>query len=318
MLDESENKRCVQRQTMDQSVTSPNEHPATSGRRNSPLRAAVTLTMTAAYCIVCFVHWPGNWPESVGTMAAAPRRMLRGMLGDFLSILGWSAPSSELIDGLYFLITAIVVPWVFMAVMGRPRLSDLGWRRPNRIGWRVLIVAYVLSLPFLIWMAQSPEIAGDYLPHLRRAGAFSFLSFYAVNMFSEHFLLHGVVLALLRPGWRWPAPPPLAEGGSTALNRSLRWIGLAQPVEGAARTARIRTWLGLPEACAWAIVGSAFLFALVHLGKDPREFVLSLPGGAALAYLAYRTNSMFTPLLLHLATAATACAMMIALAGPGS
>ena len=56
---------------------------------------------------------------------------------------------------------------------------------------------------------------------------------------------------------------------------------------------------------------SALLFAAVHLGKDPRELILSLPGGIALGYISYRTNTWLIPFLLHASTAGMACALML-------
>jgi membrane protease YdiL (CAAX protease family) len=75
---------------------------------------------------------------------------------------------------------------------------------------------------------------------------------------------------------------------------------------------RFNRWIGLPSGCVPAILTSAMLFSLVHVGKDPRELMLSLPGGLALAYISYRTDSWLTVLVLHLATAGTACAMLAA------
>ena len=67
---------------------------------------------------------------------------------------------------------------------------------------------------------------------------------------------------------------------------------------------------GLPDGCLVAIVCSGFLFAAVHLGKNPRELLLSLPGGLASAYLAYRCNSWLVPATLHVAVAAVTAALV--------
>ena len=45
---------------------------------------------------------------------------------------------------------------------------------------------------------------------------------------------------------------------------------------------------------------------MAHLTKDPRELMLSLPGGIALAFLAYRSNSALVPFLTHAGTAGLA------------
>ena len=50
---------------------------------------------------------------------------------------------------------------------------------------------------------------------------------------------------------------------------------------------------------------------MVHLGKDWREAVLSLPGGIAVAYVAYRGDSWGIPFLLHALTAGTTLGIML-------
>jgi membrane protease YdiL (CAAX protease family) len=86
---------------------------------------------------------------------------------------------------------------------------------------------------------------------------------------------------------------------------------MAQPLGEARGFSRITCWLGLPTGCPIAIFASAALFGLIHGTKDFRELLLSIPGGIALAYLAYRTNSWLTPFVLHALTAGTACAMLL-------
>ena len=63
----------------------------------------------------------------------------------------------------------VVVPWLGLILAGGGRPYDLGFRRPNRVGWRVLFVGYVVSVPFLVWMARGSDFAAYYLPQLRRA-----------------------------------------------------------------------------------------------------------------------------------------------------
>lgn len=92
----------------------------------------------------------------------------------------------------------------------------------------------------------------------------------------------------------------------------LRWLGLADDRRGATGWRGVMRGLGVPDHGEWAVLASGVLFALVHWGKDARELLLSLPGGIASAYLAYRTDTLATPLLLHLATAGTAYLLMTA------
>jgi hypothetical protein len=128
---------------------------------------------------------------------------------------------------------------------------------------------------------------------------------YLTVLLAEHFLFHGVLLALLRPGRRWPDAPPVAPVEGKRGLRVLRRIGLAQPPEGRSGLSRIARWLGLADGCLWALTLQSVLFGLVHLGKAPAELLMSFPGGLALAYVAYRCNSFLVPMLLHAATAMT-------------
>jgi membrane protease YdiL (CAAX protease family) len=86
---------------------------------------------------------------------------------------------------------------------------------------------------------------------------------------------------------------------------------LARQRERGVLVRRVTSWIGLQSGCVPAVLASAALFALVHVGKDWRELLLSVPGGIVLAYMAYRTNTWLVPFVLHLATAGTACAMAI-------
>ncbi len=319
------------------------------------IRPAVGFVIATFYCYGFFVSSVSWLQPVVETAVHAPRSWLLGGVRALLDHDVFRA--REWSEGLYLAIVGIVLPWTVMALLGRGRPGNLGVRLPNRIGLRVLGVAYLASLPFLFWMVHGSGLGQYYLPHLRRSGAAAFLSYYAVNMTGEHFLLHGVILAVLRPGMRWPHPPPLPPvraKGLSLLSRALRWIGLGMPTttgiaagnneaaieeigakptsEQAAREGTtavlqsslpdhgtvgrgevIRSWIGLPRSCVFAVLGSACLFALVHVGKNPHELILSVPGGVILAYLAYRTNSFLTPFVLHIATAGTALGMMILL-----
>jgi len=201
-----------------------------------------------------------------------------------------------------------------MTALGRGRPVDLGCRAPNRYGWRIVVIGFLFSLPFLAWMVGGSEIGNLYLRQYRRAGLAAFLGYYLVNMCAEHFFFHGVLLAAFRRDRRWPGATALTPVTGTGWRRWMQWVGLAQPIDHHAvgRLERVRQWLGLPRGCAVAMVGSAALFGFIHVGKDVRELLLSFPGGLASAYLAYRSNSWLTPLALHLATAGTAFLMLLA------
>lgn len=213
--------------------------------------------------------------------------------------------------GVYLLVTAGFIPWLAAAGLGLRRPAMIGMRIPNRYALRILPVAYLLALPFLVWMVRSPTIGSPYLNQLHRLGATVYLAYYLVNMLTEHFLLHGVVLGVCHRDGRWPMVTDNASALAGRPRGFLAWLGLAQPTGDARGLERFRRWFGLPHGCTAAILTSGVLFGLVHLSKDPRELLLAFPGGVAQAFLAYRTNSWLTPFALHLTTAATALGMML-------
>ena len=267
----------------------------------------LAIVIIFIYCAVFLVN-PQEWfPNSIQKTIHDAQGMVTRVIRRGVTAIAEGKPARELIIALYFLIAAGIVPLFVARVAGRG-LKDLGWRRPNRLALRYFIVALAISAPFLIWMVRSPTIATLYLKQLDHLGFITFAAFYLVNMFTEHLLLHGVVQGLARPDGRWADSAPLPPPGK-GLNRFLHWLGLAMP-RAHATGQRVSSWLGLAPGCLIPMVFSALLFGMVHLGKDTRELVLAFPGGLAQAYIAYRSNSWFTPFLIHLATASAALAMM--------
>lgn len=272
---------------------------------------ALGIAGSIVYCHLFLVRLDARWPDSFRRLCVTVSNSLRRAIGSTLGQLGWDTPGPPLSNGIYLFLAVGVLPYLIASLSGRWRLSDLGLRVPNRLAWRTIGLGFVLSLPFLWWMTGGERFAGPYLAELRRAGALAFCLYYLVNMLTEHFLIHGVVLGMCRRDGRWPVAPKVCEDGASGFRRVLRWLGLAQPTEGAAGTVGVMRWMGLPAGCVPALVTSTLLFALVHWGKDSRELLLSAPGGLALAYIAFRTNSWLTPFLLHLITAGAACLMIV-------
>ena len=286
--------------------------------KDTPARSFADVILTAAaislavvYTLAVYVQPPKWWPDTVIQGRVSLVRGLYAVISGALSPIGISSPSPELRGGVYLVLTAGIVPWLLLAAIRRGRPSDLGIRRPNRIGWRMLVIGFLLAAPFQYWMVLSPAFSKYYGPHLARAGFFAFAASYVVNMLAEHFFFHGVLLSVCRVGHRWPSPPPIATDAQSRWERIGQWLGLAQPHEGSRGLARALRWIGLPAGCGAAMVTSATLFGAVHIGKDPREMLLSVPGGLALGYVAYRSNSWLIPYILHLATAGTALGMMM-------
>ncbi|MFQ5494039.1 MAG: CPBP family intramembrane glutamic endopeptidase [Phycisphaerae bacterium] len=317
--------------------------PSDRTAANTPSRGHVTLgiTLAVAYSAVFLVP---VLPPQVQETAFAIRRLGLSAITALFSCLDGGA-LIDLQRAAYYAVTMVLIPWASLALWKRGRPRDLGLRIPNRFGWRILVAGYVPAVPFLWWMTQSPGFARPYQATFDRGGVGLTLLHYLFVFFAEHFFFHGVLLAICRSDRRWPSvtnvtrvpdsshgvphsshgvphSSPQAKGGgrlppvlpptraAPRWVRSLQWIGLGQPAGGAAGFAKIARRIGLPPGCGAAVVCSGLLFAAVHLTKDPRELLLSLPGGLALAYIAYRTNSLLTPFVLHMATAATAALFM--------
>lgn len=277
-----------------------------AAQRNPRWPQFLVWTIIVVYCAIFLVNPPGFVPDALQKMIREAQSLVSGAIGRGLSSLAGVRSPRELATAIYFLLIAGLIPALAARLAGRT-LYDLGWRWPNKLAVRYFIVALVVSAPFLIWMVKSPTIATPYLKQLHRMGFTAFAGFYLVNMFTEHLLLHGIVLGLARPDGRWPQPAP-APAGSGRLG-VFGWLGMAMPHERDSGS-RWSAWLGLAPGCLLPMFFSALLFGLVHLGKDSRELVLAFPGGLAQAYIAYRSNSWFTPFLIHLATASAALAMM--------
>jgi len=278
------------------------------GRLAQTVGGVATVLYVFAFFVVLPNEWRGGWLELI----SEARAWLNGFSARLWVQVGVASPGWMLRHGTYCVLSGIVVPWILLTLVGRGRPGDIGLRRPNAIAWRMLAIGVIGSMPLLFWMVRSASFAEYYRPHLRQ-GAAAFLTYYAVNMMSEHFLFHGVMLAALRRGTGWPSPAKVSDEPARGWVRPLRWIGLAQPTTDERGTRRITAWLGLPAGCVCAVIVSGLLFGAAHIGKDGREFLLSFPGGMASAYIAYRTNSALVPFLLHAATAGAACLMMVLL-----
>ena len=295
-------------------LTDATETAAVSARlAGSRLSISAAIGLAAAYCLLFLVQPPESWPVPLRTAMHPPSQWVYHGIDATISVLGLEHSSPQLRGAAYLVVVAGVVPWLAMALIGRGHPRAMGFRRPNRYAWRMGSVGYLIAFPALVWMVNSPGFAGSYLGELRRAGAVSFTLYYLANMLTEHFFLHGLLLALFRYRRRWPHPAPVAVTTSTGLLAALEWLGLAQSTEGTCGWKRCTRWMGLPNGCVPAVLASAALFGLVHLGKDPRELLLSVPGGVALGYIAYRTNTWLTTFFLHVATASTALLMIMAM-----
>lgn len=296
-----------------------------AGQKRPRWRQSVVLFCIFIYCSIFLVRPPKWLPTTLQEFIWGARGALLRLFKDGVNAIGEVSSPGDISIAIYFIVVAGLVPVVLARLAGRS-LADLGWRCPNRLALRYCIVAFLIAGPFLMWMVRSPTIARPYLKQLDQLGFLAFAVFYLINMVTEHVLLHGIVLGLARPDGRWLEPRPIPPH-STGFVGALRWLGMAMPPTVCSneldkreqlthqfrkqRLLEFSAWLGLAPGCLAPMLFSAMLFGLVHLGKDTRELVLAFPGGLAQAYIAYRSNSWFTPFFIHLATASAALLMMM-------
>lgn len=271
------------------------------------LARALIFAAAAGYLFLFWslrVTWTPAWfRRAQDAIQNAFEALVSAALGGEPSPKGWRWAATSVVMGL-------VVPWLVMAAISRGRPRDIGLRAPNRIGWRLIPLAYLLSVPALFLMARAPSTRLWYEKQLAGRSMLDLLGTYLVVIVAEHFTFHGVLLGLLRSDRRWPVIEKDAAVEGPFWQKALRFVGLAQPTSGRAGADKAMGWLGLPEGCLAAMVYSAAVFGVCHIGKSPSEALLSFPGGLALGYVAYRSNSLLVPLALHVATGLTALAFV--------
>lgn len=284
----------------------------TSSRRDGILRATAAVLLIA-YVVLFVVLVPKSWPEPVvGCAQQAKGFVLDGVDATLVSVS--HVKGYSLIRSTVFLLLVLgVFPYVAIAVIRRGRPAAFGMRRWNRIGKRAIVIGYLVSIPFTVWVVHGDEFAKYYRDLSAQSGMAILIVFFLVNLTTEHFLLQGVVLALVRPGLRWPDRVDVIEDAEGGWRSVLQWCGLCQPTGDARGLKRWTRWAGLPDGCVAALAVSTLLFALVHCGKDIREIFASIPGGLAMAYLAYRTNTWLTPVVIHGLAAVTSFVLAVML-----
>ena len=292
----------------------PRQAPPTTPKATArPLIRGLAMVATSLYVVAVIVS-PQEWPFP--ELLPLWKRWRAFMYEIIKSIYGWvdvANPSILLQHCTFFFVTALVVPWIVMALLKRGRPYDIGWRKPNPLLLRLVGCSFLVALPFLFWMVSHPNFYGPYQKRYGDTGMINVAFYYVWVLFCEHLFFEGLMLGAFRDGGRWPPPARISKIEGSRFHRVLRWIGMAQPTGESKGVQKITRWLGLPDGCLGAVLLSGLLFQMVHAGKNPRELLLSLPGGTFLAFLAYRCNSWHAPYLLHASTVLAAGAMMFLL-----
>ncbi len=109
---------------------------------------------------------------------------------------------------------------------------------PNALGRRMLAAGVILSIPIGLWLAMSIPQGGATTPvNLHYICSLTV-------MIPEHFLISGVLVALMLPERKLPHPMVIAPVTGGLTLRTLRWIGLAQPGDSTSAP-RFLSWWGL-------------------------------------------------------------------------
>ena len=276
-----------------------------------PFIRGLAMVATSLYVVVVIVV-PQKWPfPELRPYGQRSRAFVYEVIQSIYAWADLANPPLLLQHCTFFFVTALVVPWIVMALLRRGRPHDIGWRKPNPLLLHLVGCSFLVALPFLYWMVSHPNFYEFYLRRYSDNSMISVALYYVWVLFCEHLFFEGLMLGAFREGGRWPAPAGICTISSTGFRRVLRWIGMAQPTGEAKGIQRITRWVGLPDGCLGAVLLSGLLFGMVHAGKNPRELLLSFPGGTFLAFLAYRCNSWHAPYLLHASTVLAAGAMMI-------
>lgn len=186
-------------------------------------------------------------------------------------------------------ISSMVIPIIIILIKKR-KLTDFGLGMLNRLGIRLTVVAIIISIPFGLWI----QLASPY-PH-------RLTTMYALSLFNkipEHFLILGILVALMLPLRRLPSPAYVAPIEGSALTKIFRWLGIAQPMTPDSDN-RILAWFGLNWTLLFAMVASGLVFYMIHLGRANHvEVALSLPGGILVSYVTIRTHSIWHVIPAH-------------------
>jgi len=183
----------------------------------------------------------------------------------------------------------MAIPIIILILRGR-KLTDFGIGMLNRLGIRLTSIAILVSIPFGLWI----QLASPY-PH--RLTTMYVLSLF--NKIPEHFLILGILTALMLPHRRLPNPAYMAPIEGSTGQKILRWLGIAQPITIDSDN-RILAWFSLNWTSLFAITVSGLVFFIIHLGRaNPVEVGLSLPGGILVAYITFRTHSIWHAIPAH-------------------
>ena len=260
------------------------------------LRTFIVLVLGTLYVSLFWFHPPASWPQWMGASRA-------WLITQIVQLAGLSRQDAWVISGVLF---GGLLPTIFL----------LGWRGqklakrfiflgPGRkIGWRYVLISYLVALGPLLWLASRPSFRHYYANTIDHGLASMSLRF-ALVLIAEHICIQGLILVLALPDKEHQPLEPAAVLGDHISARLRRLLTLGPDWS-------LRSFeLNVPVLMAISV--QAWVFGWVHFSKDLGELALSFPGGFALGYLAWRARSVWPCVVLHAATGLTVIVFSIVL-----
>jgi hypothetical protein len=197
----------------------------------------------------------------------------------------------------------VLLPVVFiLGIVRRP--TALGFGGVARYGWRIILLGFVVALPFCVWLGLRPGMQAYYRYMFTDQGWKSLLA-NALVIVVEHAWIEGVILALALPGRGF------SDTSEPERRGALAFLGLGFPVGLSNEQRTLWQWLGVPAIAMPCLILQALTFGAVHAGKEWGELITAFPGGLGLGILTYRIRSFWPAVVLHLGTGAMILLTMV-------
>jgi hypothetical protein len=262
-------------------------------RRNAlenPLRLLITFSALSVYTLLLW----GNVPyiSSFGYVYLA---FIKKMVGIQLPHYKFWV----LVSGFHF----FFVPLIVGKLVLKMPFGKMGFRGISVDQMKVLVTLYLLTIPFLVWLATRETMHSYYEPYIKR-DLWEYLIWTNLVMVFEHSSLQGILISILEPTF-FNAPIASLTKTEKAKASISGKTGVKQWEKA------IREWLRIDSHYFVIFFLDGILFMLIHVGKPLSEIFLALPAGVFLAFLAFKFKSFLPCYLIHTMTAGTIIFLII-------
>jgi hypothetical protein len=255
--------------------------------RNTPGNYPRLLIAFSALSVYTLLLW-GNVPY-ISSLGSAYLALIK-------KIVGIQLPHYKfwvLVSGAHF----FLVPLIVGRLVLKMPFGKMGLRGISIYQIKVLVMLYLLAIPFLMWLATREGMYSYYEPYIKK-GLWEYLIWTNLVMFFEHSSLQGILLSILEPTFFEAPVEGLAktEEGKESIKGRIRekqWVKA------------IRDWLRIDRYYFLVFLLDGILFMLIHLGKPVSEMFIAFPGGVFLAFLSFKFKSFLPCYLIHTMIAGT-------------